>query len=98
MKKVNNNSFSEDLMNSLESITITNDFGKTVDDYNTKLANLMDKHAPKTRTGNFGSKGGKLRRSTSVQMNLATKRHLKICVKKQLPLHYERNNSATLLR
>ena len=48
MKKVNNNSFSEDLMNSLESITITNDFGKTVDDYNTKLANLMDKHAPKT--------------------------------------------------
>ena len=48
MKKVNNNSFIEDLMNSLESITITNDFGKTVDDYNTKLANLMDKHAPKT--------------------------------------------------
>ena len=47
MKQVNYEIFSEELVDSLESISITDDIGKTINEYNTKLASLMDRHAPK---------------------------------------------------
>ena len=46
-KKVNSDKFHEDLVNTLDSINIGNELSETVNEYNNKLAALVDNHGPK---------------------------------------------------
>ena len=45
-KKVNSDTFHDDLVATLNSVHISNDFSDSVNEYNDKLATLVEKHAP----------------------------------------------------
>ena len=47
IKQVKTDSFSKELADGLKNISTINDLGQVVSDYNTEMANLMDRHAPK---------------------------------------------------
>ena len=46
-KQINTDNFSKELTDSLKNISTENDFGTVVSEYNAKLTNMMDKHAPR---------------------------------------------------